>query len=129
MPEEFGLFDDLRIVKRLNGRGFVYEIRHCDSGGLEHVLTTCPDAEYAKKLVDELGRLEPTLRSVALGLESLLTIANCIAHSTDEQGASSYATKAHMRAWGHQLVSLIQDLMVVAWDPRDVPSERSGAVR
>lgn len=119
--------EDLRVVKVRSDRrgGFVYEVRHPDARGIEHVLTTCMDENYLQNLMKELKAIDPSLRRCALGLEKLLELAQRIAASTEEQGNANYATKAHMRSWGLQMTELIQELMELCWDPI-CPPVRSG---
>jgi hypothetical protein len=101
----------LKVIRCMAPRGgLTYAVRMVEQeGDIETDLYSFEHEDQAEHLVRLLSnisqRTETTLQAIA-ALLRIHGLAVQIGTATDQQGNDSYATKAHMRAWGEQIFNL-----------------------
>ena len=96
-----------------------------DDPDLGFILHECRSKEAAGRAKAFYSSLpDDALVSIALksiaSMNRILAVAERISSSSDQAGEQNYATKSHMRAWGHEIFNIVypivHDMRVQAGD-------------
>jgi hypothetical protein len=110
----------LRIVMGRDVLGWYHSVRFEDQNGCECEILRCGTALEAARCLarlekfaskDNLANVGPMVLLLSAAIRPL---ALRIAQAEDQQGTASYATKAHMRSWAAEIVSLVDGCMELA---------------